>query len=159
MELILELLSHTNFFTFAPCILTQTPPPPTPYIFKTGSVLMDLRGELSLFVYFATLHATLPTSQANFNLPVHREGDSDGENRHVSVWYLQTPQPSAWIFEFSQLFCCAWDASATQTVGFFCVLRMRLIHRSSFMVRLQTAGQILLVLPLGLIVFDYINMT
>ena len=78
---------------------------------------------------------------------------------HVSVWYLQTPQPSAWIFEFSQFFCCAWDASATQTVGFFCVLRMRLIHRSSFMVRLQTAGQILLVLPLGLIVFDYINMT
>lgn len=106
-----------------------------------------------MFSFFATLHASFPTSQANFNLSVHREGDWDGENRRVSVWYLQTLQPSAWIFVLTQ-FLVVLGMLHQPKMSAFDVLRMRLSHQFTLWCVHKQLGQILLVLPLGLIVFE-----
>ena len=119
--------------------------------FQNGLSFNAFEEELSfLFFYFATLHASYPTSLANFNLSVHREGDWDGKNKRVSVWYLQTLQPSAWIFIFSQ-FLVVLGMLHQPKMSSFDVLRMRLSHQ---FILCNSLDKSYLFYLLGLIVFE-----
>lgn len=101
MELYWKLLSHTNFFTFTPCILTQTPPPTTPYIFKTGSVLMHLRGNYPFCLVF--LPHCMPASQHHRPISTYRCTEKETGMVRTGVLVSGICRPCSPLHGFSYL--------------------------------------------------------